>query len=135
MSGIPRRAAALMALLALVGCVSPRLLRRDRPDPVRVEVTNQNRRDAAIYWWDGGIRVRLGTTTSGGRGRFLIRDSRRAGLQDVRVSAEIIGSDRGYVTPRLSVAPGETIEVRLEDLLTSSSYAIRPAPEAPVKPR
>jgi hypothetical protein len=135
MRGPWRRSAAVLGVLALAGCVSPRLLRRDRAVPVAVEVTNHNRRDAAIYWWDGGIRVRLGTTTSGSHGRFVVRDTRRAGLQDVRVSAEIIGSERGYVTPTLAVSPGETIEVRLEDMLATSSYSVRAAPAEPVKPR
>jgi hypothetical protein len=129
------RGAVLLVLFGLAGCVSPRLLRRDRAAPVAVEVVNHNRRDAAIYWWSGSMRIRLGTTTSGGNSRFMIRDTRQAGLLDVAVSAEVIGSDRGYLTPRIAVRPGETIEIRLEDLLTSSSYAVRPAPDGPIKPR
>jgi hypothetical protein len=121
--------------VGLAGCVGPHVLRGDRPAPVRVQVTNHNRRDAAIYWVASGQRVRLGTTVSNEISSFVVPGTRRSGLLDIRLSAEIIGSDHGYLTPRISVGPGETIELNLEDLLVTSSFSVRQAGRPAVKPR
>jgi hypothetical protein len=124
-----------LAALLLAGCAGISSRPGHPSSPVAVEVTNQNRRDAAIYWVSSGIRYRLGTIVAGEHGRYVVRHNSRGTLGEVRLIAEVIGSADGYTTGRIAVAPGETIELQLEDLLVSSSYAVRQAPPRPVKPR
>ncbi|HYW10018.1 MAG TPA: hypothetical protein VE913_23835, partial [Longimicrobium sp.] len=72
---------------------------------VTVEVTNAHRSDITVYVVRGGARSRLGITVSGNTTRFPLRDARIELLGDVRLHAEVIGSDAQFTTQRIAVRP------------------------------
>ncbi|HYW05371.1 MAG TPA: hypothetical protein VE913_00365, partial [Longimicrobium sp.] len=66
----------------------------------------------------------LGITVSGNTTRFPLRDARIELLGDVRLHAEVIGSDAQFTTQRIAVRPGDTIFFRLEAMLHTSQATV-----------
>ncbi|HEX8431783.1 MAG TPA: hypothetical protein VF625_10860 [Longimicrobium sp.] len=115
--------------LALAGC-APGAAPAPSPSDgtpaagVTVEVTNANRSDVTVYVMRGAARSRLGMVVSGNTTRFPLRDARIELLGDIRLHAEVIGSDAQFTTPRIAVRPGDTIFLRLEAMLHTSQATV-----------
>jgi hypothetical protein len=99
--------------------------RKPAADPVTVEVTNQNRRDVAVYVVRGGTSVRLGTVVSGRTSTFSYRGLPPGLSETLHLGAEVIGGDAKFTSAGVRVAPGERVALRIEDLIQSSSISVR----------
>ena len=115
---------ALLLAVSLGACAPAGKMSSDPGETVEVQVTNRNRRDVTVYGVRSGQRTRLGTTPSGQTRTFALMNVRPGGLSDLRLSAEIIGSDEGYTSAPVAVVPGRWIYLVLEDLLSSSSVRV-----------
>lgn len=98
---------------------------RTAAEPVMVEVTNQNRRDVAVYVIRGGTSVRLGTVVSGRTSTFTYRGVSQGLSETLSLGAEVIGGDARFTSAGVRVAPGERVALRVEDLIQSSSISVR----------
>ncbi|MGH7482958.1 MAG: hypothetical protein ACRELV_12455 [Longimicrobiales bacterium] len=90
-----------------------------------VDVTNSHWSDINVYAIRGGMSVRLGTVTSMTSRTFRLPRSVIAGLADLRLHADPIGSRHGYTSPRIIVGSGRRVIWRVENNLSLSSYAVR----------
>lgn len=117
----------LVTALALTGC-STKKETQDGPLPAvsqdtRVEVTNNNWLDMAVYAERGGLKVRLGMVTSMGNETLTIPRNVMASSSGIRLIASPIGSSSAYATYPMDVWPGETVEFTIENNLGTSNVA------------
>ena len=116
-------AGGLLALLA-AGC-GPRPGRGPAPaPPVRVHVTNHNRADVNLYVLRGGSRLRLGTVVAGNTTVLVLRHLSRAPVQQLGFEVQRIGAEGVFALQRVTVAPGQAVHIRLEDMLTTSEIFV-----------
>lgn len=91
-------------------------------DEVRVEVTNHNWSDMAVYVVRSGARHRLGMVTSMQTQTFELPSTVASSTAaKVRFEADPIGSTESYTTQPVQVWPGGTVEFSIENLITTSS--------------
>ena len=115
----------LLTALVLVGC-STKDGTQDGPLPsgsseTRVEVTNNNWLDMAVYAERGGLKVRLGMVTSMGNETLTIPQNVMASSTGIRLIASPIGSSSTYASYPMEVWPGETVEFTIENNLGTSN--------------
>lgn len=101
------------------------------PDPIRLEITNNNWLDMVIYVVRGGQRIRLMTVVATNTATTVLDPELLGPGGEIRVLAYPIGSvpclrcsrrDRpGYSSPRLFAQPGSTVSINLETDLRRSS--------------
>ena len=116
-----RRWLPLVALLAACG---PRPGDPRPTPPVEVHVTNNNRADVNLYVLRGGTRNRLGTVVSGNTRVLAIRHLPAMGVQQLGFEVQRIGAEGIFSLPRVSVVPGQSIHIRVEDLITTSEISV-----------
>lgn len=103
---------------------------------LEVEVSNGNRADMVVYLYRSATRRRLGLVSAGGTQVFTVPGVTPAGLRDVRLLAVPVGANRTFSTDRLQVEPGMVVWLRLEDLLSTSTWSVgeRWVPASPESP-
>lgn len=122
----------VMGAAALAGCgasTGP----GPRATPLEVRVVNQNRSDINLYLLRGGARSRLGTVVSNDTRVFKLRTLPTTAYVEVQFDVQRIGAEEVYRTPRVSLAPGQGVSLRVEDLLVTSSVSVIDAPPVPRK--
>jgi hypothetical protein len=114
---------AVAALLAAAAC-GPRPGDPRPTPPVQVHVTNNNRADVNLYVLRGGTRTRLGTVVSGNTRVLTIGHLPAVGMQQLGFEVQRIGAEGIFSLPRVSVVPGQSIHIRIEDLVTTSEIFV-----------
>jgi hypothetical protein len=115
-------AGAVLALF-VAGC-GPRPGDPRPAPPVEVHVTNNNRADVNLYVLRGGTRTRLGTVVSGNTRVLTIGHLSAVGVQQLGFEVQRIGAEGVFSLPRVSVVPGQSVHIRIEDLLTTSEIFV-----------
>ena len=123
MRGQLRLAATLLAL-AGAGCGGRPGARPAPTPPVQVHVTNQSRADINLYVLRGGTRNRLGTVVSGNTRVLMIRHLPAMGVQQLAFEVQRIGAEGVFSLPRVSVSPGQSVHVRVQELITTSDISV-----------
>lgn len=90
----------------------------------KVQVTNNNWSDMTIYAYRGGSRVRLGRVTSFGSEVFTLPKTVLASGSGFQLFAQPFASKGGFSTDVMSVFPGQTIRLKLENNLGVSTYSV-----------
>lgn len=90
-----------------------------------ITVENNNWHDVNIFVrLSGATRLRMGTVTSMNSSKYTVPGTLLPPNSDVRVVAEVIGSDEWIETETVRVTPGLRIEWRIENVLRNSSYFV-----------
>lgn len=118
-----RAAALLLALLAAGACGKAGRGPRPAP-PLEVRVTNQNRADINLYLLRGGTRTRLGTVVSGNSNTFRVRHMPNMVVQQLGFEVQRIGAEGVYSLPRVTVTVGQTVRIRVQELITTSEILV-----------
>lgn len=92
--------------------------------PAMVEVHNHNWSDMVVYAVHHNTRIRLGMVTSMNTERFAIPARFEYASSDLRLVAAPIGAVDEFSTPPIMVAPGQRVELRLENLLSISNWSV-----------
>jgi hypothetical protein len=92
--------------------------------PASVTVRNNNWLDLVIYVVNGTQRQRLGTVTALSTGSFRI-PSVAMGNGQVRLYADPIGSNEGFLTETVTVQPGQRLALDVGQNLSISFLAVR----------
>ena len=87
-------------------------------------IENNNWADMVIYVLRGAQRSRIGSVNSMSRARFKLPESIAGTYGELRIMADPIGSNRTYTSPIISVVPGSQVEVRVENNISISSFAV-----------
>ncbi|MFL5384863.1 MAG: hypothetical protein ACJ8GN_20270 [Longimicrobiaceae bacterium] len=111
------------AALLLVAC-APRPGDPRPTPPVEVRVTNNNRSDVNLYVLRGGTRTRLGTVVAGNTQVLSIRHLPAMGVQQLGFEVQRIGAEGIFSLPRVAVVPGQSVRIRIEDLITTSEISV-----------
>ncbi len=119
MTALPR-VGALLLLLGLAACGSKQSSPFDGPGPgegiVTLAVENTDFSDATIYTVAEGRRTRLGTVSGKGTAQFRIG---WVTLRDLAVEINLFAG-QSFTTPRVTVAPGDRLRLRIERPLNNS---------------
>lgn len=89
-----------------------------------LHVDNNNWQEMTIYVMRGASRVRLGSVRGMSKADFRITDTMVNGLGEVRILADPIGSERGYVSPVINVVPGARVALTLQSHLPISYFSV-----------
>lgn len=123
-----RLAMALGLALAITGCASAAY---DTPanaatgdGAATVVVQNNNWSDMTVYALRNGVRMRLGMVVSMGAERFTLPRMLMSGAGEFRLIADPIGSSEAFRTPPLMVAPGQRVELTLQNSLALSTSSV-----------
>lgn len=116
------------ALLLLTACASGGSLKQGPKAPAepttRVQVTNNNWADMTVYLENAGMKVRLGTVTSMGKGSFRVPRAFLNSTGTVRLIADPVGSRSVHTTSPVQVWPGQLVDFTIENHLAVSSVAV-----------
>jgi len=115
------------ATAATLGACAPASEQAELGSPERqttLVAENNNWQDMVIYVLNGTQRARIGSVTSMTTARFRITDSLSGGFGQLRLVADPIGSNRAYALPIINVVPGSQVQVRLENNIATSSFAV-----------
>jgi hypothetical protein len=129
MRGRLRLAATLLAVLA--PACGPRPGSPAPAPPVLVHVVNQNRADINLYVIRGGTRTRMGTVVAGDTRIIPLRHLPEAAVQPLGFEVQRIGAERVFSLPRISVSPGQSVHIRVQELITTSDIAVVNDDDAP----
>lgn len=120
-----RRAATLLALAAACGCGSrPGSGPRAAAPPVRVQIVNQNRSDINLYVLRGGTRTRMGTVVAGDTRVIPLLHLPATSAQQLAFEVQRIGAEGVFSLPRVAVVAGQSIHIRIQELLTTSEISV-----------
>lgn len=89
-----------------------------------VSVENNYSSDMAVYVLKQGGRWRIGTVMGGMSESMQIPADLMTG-SEIQLLADPIGPENGYLFPRMALASGSRVELRLERNLVFSSFLIR----------
>ncbi|HWL40000.1 MAG TPA: hypothetical protein VNO75_07160 [Gemmatimonadaceae bacterium] len=95
-----------------------------KPEPVLLQVQNNNWADVIIYLVHDGRRSRLNSVTATKTSEMLIPAKLIGQVSSIQLVAREIGGRERYVTQTISVRTGATIILTLESDLRRSSVAI-----------
>ena len=87
-------------------------------------IENHNWADMVIYVLRGTQRSRVGSVNSMSTARFKLPESVAGTYGELRIQADPIGSRRTYTSPVINVVPGTQVELRLENNISISSFAV-----------
>jgi len=88
-------------------------------------VQNDNWLDVVIYIVRGGSRYRLGQVSSVQSAMFEVPPAAIGATGDIVVLADPIGSNYGFVTDDIMIAPGHTIiDLRVDNIIDHSSWSV-----------
>jgi hypothetical protein len=93
------------------------------PDPILVNVKNENFLDVNVAVVSSGVSRRLGTVSGNSSGKFTVPWNVANG-QPIAVTATPIGGRGIASTGTLSVNPGQVIEFRVASQLRQSAVAV-----------
>lgn len=120
--------AAVAVGATMTGCAANSTVQDGPARPMeaaaRVEVTNNNWSDMAVYVERGGMVNRLGTVTSMTSSSFRIPKTMMSQSGSLRLIADPIGGVDRYLTQPLNVWPGQRVEFKIENHLAISSIAV-----------
>jgi hypothetical protein len=117
---------AIAMLLSAMACA--RAGQPGNPSPsmqdfTTARITNNGWLDVNVYASRGGSRQRLGMVT--GQNSEVFRLPRHlVDARGVRLLIDPIGSPHGYQTELISVAPGQQIELVVQQRISMSHYAV-----------
>jgi hypothetical protein len=131
MRGQLRRAATLLALAGAAACGPRPGSRPAAAPPVLVQVVNQNRADVNLYVLRGGTRTRMGTVVAGDTRVLPLLHLPSASVHQLGFEVQRIGAEGVFALPRVSVSPGQSVHIRVQELLTTSEIAVFEDGEAP----
>lgn len=118
----------MLALLAFAACARNKGDVEDEAEPehepIRVHVRNENFLDMNIAVVASGVSRRLGQVAGNGVGDFTFAYNVVIG-QSISVTATPIGGNGRYLSPSLSIASGQMIDLRIASTLRQSSTVIR----------
>ena len=123
MRPLRRATVLLLALLAAGACGRAGHGPRPAP-PLEVRVTSQNRADINLYMLRGGTRTRLGTVVSGNTRTFLMQHLPNMVVQQLGFEVQRIGAEGVFSLPRVTVTVGQTVRIRLQELITTSEIIV-----------
>ena len=92
--------------------------------PVTLKVTNDNWQDVNIYLVAGATQRRLGTVVTGNTEVFDLSKVAPTTLTDVEVVIDPIGPPERYSTGRITVAPGQQLDLRVSQYIPQTSFSI-----------
>lgn len=129
MKAISTLVATLGICLAVPACSSPGSSLASGPLPAgraatQVAVSNHNWSDMVIYAVRAGTRYRLGMVTTNETRRFRLPRGLEMAGADLRLVADPVGGFDAYESGAIHVAPGQTIELSLENHLAISSISV-----------
>jgi hypothetical protein len=117
-------ATVCVAMGACAPAAAPEVLPVERAD-IQLLVTNDSWADAKIYVVAGGSLHRVGTVISMRRDAPVrLPQGLVSATRDCVLVVELIGSRARYVSPRLVLTPGETIDLRISNNLQLSHVSI-----------
>jgi hypothetical protein len=124
------RIAVLAAMVVGTGCASSggpgRARSRQAAEAIRVVVENQNWMDMNVYvQTEAGLRLRVGSVTTGQTQVFVLRSVLAGGGQSLRFIADPVGSTGMSETPLLSMLPGAVAYWRIGNAPSTSSVQVR----------
>src|SRR5688572_6133669 len=108
----PRPVCLALAVLLMGACATPRYATDNAPSGdrvVRVEVTNHNWMDMAVYAVSGGQRIRLGTVTTGLNQTFRLPKTLNVYSGQLFLEAQPVGSREVFRSDAIMVNPGGQI--------------------------
>ncbi len=132
MNTLPRLTAALslaVALSACAGSASTTAGRGTRTLPFHesqptVRVENNHWSDMTVYAVQRGVRVRLGTVTSMSSSVFRLPRHAFSAGSDVRLVADPIGGNGGFVSHGLQLSGGQQVRMTLQNHLAISHVSV-----------
>jgi hypothetical protein len=130
MTRLTTRLAAAALALSFTACASgPAAGPQTAPaaplgSQAQVQVTNNNWSDMRVYVERSGMRQRLGTVTSMGTRTFDIPRTMLSGASSVRLIADPIGANQGFVSHPLQVSPGQQVNFTIENQMSISNISI-----------
>ncbi|HEV7586529.1 MAG TPA: hypothetical protein VGO40_00270 [Longimicrobium sp.] len=124
MRGQLRRAATLLALAGAAACGPRPGSGPAAAPPVMVRVVNQNRADINLYVLRGGTRTRMGTVVAGDTRIIPLLHLPAAPVHQLGFEVQRIGAEGVYALPRVSVSPGQSVHIRVQELITTSEIAV-----------
>ncbi len=90
-----------------------------------VTVDNNNWQDVNVFVCvSGGMCLRLGTVTSMNSATYAVPAHFLSATSDIRLVAEVIGSDEEVETETMQAVPGLMIQWRIENVLRNSTYFV-----------
>ena len=90
-----------------------------------VTVRNDNWLDVVVYLVRGATRFRIGTVRGSSTETFrLTPHESLGGGTPVRIKADPIGSNRGYVTDPVVLGPGQRLELNVASTISVSTFSI-----------
>src|SRR4051812_38896498 len=129
MSTTVRRVAAMaiVALLALAACSHNKNGEEEdiapRPDPIPVNVHNENYLDMNVFFVVSGVSRRLGTVSGNASNKFTIPWSAANG-QTVTVTATPIGGRGQASSGALNIGVGQVIDFKIASVLRQSVASV-----------
>lgn len=115
--------AAALLTLPLIAAHLP--TETEEASGVSVVAINHNWADLRIYVVAEASQQRLGVVRSFSTEEFEVPKVLLSPRYEIRLAAEAIGSSDRFVSQRILVTPGETIEWHLENQLVHSSVRVR----------
>ena len=125
----PRKGLAIAAAALVVGACAPAVQQSadNRPNNhATIAVRNDNWMDVTVYVVRASQRVRLGSVPSMSKAEFEIPHTYVLGISDVTILADPIGSGESYVSPPIQVYDGARVQLKIENELRFSTYAVFP---------
>jgi hypothetical protein len=95
-----------------------------QPETSLLRVVNNNWSDMTIYLVHGGVQSRIGHVGGLQSAQFRLPAVLIGTGGDVMLIARPLASREGYATQRLRVAPGQRIDLHLENNLNLSHFAV-----------
>ena len=130
MSNIQRHWVSLLALALAPSACAPATQEHDlgfnqpaAAEEPMIVVQNDYWGEMDIYAVKGGTRWRLGSVTTGSTAKLRIPHALMAGTE-IQFQADPVGPVAPFAFPPISIPPGATVELTLENVLPMSSYAV-----------
>lgn len=94
-------------------------------NPVTVEVKNQSWSTVHVYLLTGGQYSSLGQLTSQNTEQYEVTARMMSGRHEVRLAADPVGSNQGFISDPIVVNPGDLVSWTLTEPLSHSSVMVR----------
>lgn len=117
---------AIAMLLSAIACAGASQAGGPSPgmqDITTARITNNGWLDVNVYAARGGSRQRLGMVTGQNTETFRL-PRYLVDARGVRLLIDPIGSPQGYQTDLISVAPGQQIELVVQQRISMSHYSV-----------
>lgn len=120
---------AVLGLSGAAACASGGRTRTENlfggPSAPTVTVQNDNWLDVVVYVLRGASRFRVGTVRATSSETFRLTAEGTGGTRPLQLLADPIGSDQGYVTDPVVLAPGQRLELRVGGAINTSTFSVR----------